>query len=133
MNPRLFFALLAITFAGCASSQKKGQTAAEARGSGAVLAGEWEVPADQSDFLLFKPEPDDVKSGRFGGIADYDRYRIKGGLMFGRRITVELQSATSDTDVPSINITIDFAPDGKSLTMAKPGKGGTHTYRKVPQ
>jgi hypothetical protein len=133
MNRLLLHALLAVTLAGCASSQKKKLTAAEARGSGAVLAGEWEIATNQSDYLLFKPEPDDVKSGRFGGIADYDRYRIKGGLMFGRRITVELLSATSDTDVPTADITIDFAPDGKSLTMAKPGKSGTQTYRKVQQ
>jgi hypothetical protein len=118
---------------GCATQSEDEPTVAEVRGPASVLAGEWEVPSDQSDYLLFKPEPDDPKAGRFGGVADYDRYQIKGRLSFGRRITVDLQSATADTDAPTASLTIDFARDGKSLTTTKPGARSGQRYVKVQQ
>lgn len=129
-------AILSLVLLGaCASSDQRKPTAAERRGVAAVLAGEWVRPGDPQEYLLFKPDSEHEKTGRFGGFGDYDRYEIKTGLFLGRNFSVELVSATADTEMPTRTVGIALAPDGRSLNLVVPGRAGQpavrHLYRKV--
>ncbi|MEQ1862260.1 MAG: hypothetical protein ABMA13_20270 [Chthoniobacteraceae bacterium] len=133
-------AALTVALSGCEMSGSKTQkpTAAQRRGISAVLAGEWIAPGHGDDYLLFKPDETDPKSGRFSGFGDFTSYEIKSRLFLGRRISIELQSASFDTDLPRTVVTADIAADGRSLRLILPanarGKSSAgRTYRKVTQ
>jgi hypothetical protein len=125
----------ALLLAACATDPRK-PTEAERRGIEGVLAGEWVVPGNQQQYLLFKPDGTGDMAGRFGGIGDFDRYEIKGRLFAGRTVTVELISAYYDTPTPTVKATVSVAADGRSLNLVLPAgvEGKTairRTYRKV--
>jgi hypothetical protein len=138
MNLRLLLSLALLALVACETTgaRKQKPTEAERRGVAAVLAGEWVAPGAGDQYLLFKPDEMEPKSGRFGGWGEFNRYEIRSRLALGRRIDVELLSATNDTDTPKVVVAIEFSTDGRSLTLTVPsrGRGQAPTqqiYRKV--
>jgi len=134
MKPPVIIPLLLslALFTSCETSEKRKPTEAERLGIVNVLAGEWVMPSNQQEYLLFKPDGGTEKTGRFGGLGDYDRYEIKSGLFMGRSFDVELISAMADTDMPTVKVNVSLAPDGRSLNLVVPGKSPTRrTYRKM--
>jgi hypothetical protein len=122
-TPCLFVVLASLIFAvtGCETAAERNLTLAQRRGVDAVLAGEWVLSGSSDEYLLFKPERGE-RGGRFGGIKDFDRYRITSRLLFGHRVYLQLLSATADTDQTKLPVTIDFASDGHALYLTLPSK-----------
>jgi len=135
--PRIFLLVAALAaLPACQTGNEHKPTAAERRGITAVLAGEWVEVGHSDEYLLFKPDEMDPKSGRFGGMGGFDRFEIKSRLILGRSIKVELYSASADTDTPKITVGLEFSADGRTLIYRAPetatGKAGpVRTYRKV--
>lgn len=125
-----------LALAACEAPNGRPATAAERRGITATLAGEWVQIGRGDEYLLFKPDEMEPREGRFGGWGEFNRFAIKSRLMLGRTIKVELDSATADTDTPKVTVTLEFSPDGRTLTFRPPATasgrpGPVRTYRKV--
>ena len=131
-------AVLALLLAACVSrEEKKSRAFSNARNHiDTTLSGEWVAPHDANLYLLFKPEPDQDHSGRFGGIDEYDRYRITSKLQIGGSVEVELLSSRPDAEMLSEKVSVRFGPSYRTLTMTRPsiipGRAPTVTlYEKV--
>lgn len=101
-----------------------------------MLAGEWVAQGHGDDYLLFKPDAMEPKSGRFGGIESYDRYEIENLILFGRHYRVKLASAAIDFSEPPLTVTADVSPDGRTLKLRIPASKGRKSppdrfYRKA--
>ena len=113
---------MALFLAGCTSPEEKRTRAFSVAKSNLdrTLEGEWISRKDANDYLMFKPEADADHSGRFGGIGEFDRYRVTTKLAIGGHIEIEILSSSGDTDVVSSKISIRFAGDFNSLTLTIP-------------
>ncbi len=138
---RLFLPIVLLMFvAACTTSQeKKNRAYNKARGNiDTVIEGEWVAPRDANLYLLFKPEPDQDHSGRFGGIGEFDRYRVLNKLQMGGNVEVELMSSSADAETLTQKIEVTFGKDYKTLTVTIPsiipGRAPTKTlYEKVKE
>jgi hypothetical protein len=136
---RLFLpAVLVMLLAACTSTkEKKDRAFNKARNNiDTVIAGEWVAPKDANLYLLFKPEEDQDHSGRFGGIAEYDRYRVTSKLQTGGKVEIELLSSASDAETLTQKIEVTFGQNFRTLTVTIPsiipGRAPTRTlYEKV--
>jgi hypothetical protein len=140
MKPfRLFLpAVLALLLAACASRQEKANREFDnARNHiDSTLAGEWVAPRDANLYLLFKPEEGQDHSGRFGGIGEYDRYRVTSKLQTGGSVEIELLTSSADVESLTEKIDVRFGQNYRTLTVTIPsvipGRPPTKTvYEKV--
>lgn len=113
---------MALFLAGCTSPEEKKNRAFNVAKSNLdhTMEGEWISRRDANDYLMFKPEPDTDHAGRFGGIGEFDRYRVTTKLAMGGKIDIDLLSSSGDTDVVSSKISIKFSGDFNSLTLTIP-------------
>jgi hypothetical protein len=136
---RLFLPLVLLTLlAACTSTkEKKDRAFNKARNNiDATLSGEWVAPHDANLYLMFKPEQDQDHSGRFGGIGEYDRYRVTSKLQMGGHVEVELLSSSSDAETLTQKVDILFGQNFRTLTVTIPsiipGRAPSRTmYEKV--
>jgi len=133
-----FPAVLVLLLAACTSPKDKKERAfLKARNNiDTVMAGEWVAPKDANLYLLFKPEEDQDHSGRFGGIGEYDRYRVTSKLETGGKVEIELLTSASDAETLTQKIEVTFGHNFRTLTVTIPsiipGRAPTKTvYEKV--
>lgn len=130
-------ALALVSLVGCQTADSKHEDGGgKKRDSAATqLGGEWVAPGGADEYLLFKPDEMEPRSGRFSGFGKFDRYEIKGRLSFGRHLPVELVSASEGSE-GALRVSIDLSADGRSLVLTAPSEAGrkaplVRTYRKV--
>lgn len=136
---RLFLpTILVMLLAACTSTkEKKDRAFNKARNNiDSTIAGEWVAPKDANLYLLFKPEQDQDHSGRFGGIGEYDRYRVLSKLGMSGDVEVELLSSSADAETLTQKINVTFGQNYRTLTVTIPsiipGRAPTKTlYEKV--
>lgn len=121
-------ALLAL--AGCRSTDST--ASAKPRGLAGTLAGEWVAVGQSDEYLMFRPDEGEPKTGRFSGWGRFDRYQIKTGLSLGSQGQVALSSAAEESELA---IGVNVSGDGRSLVVQIPAgtaKGAVvRTYRKA--
>jgi hypothetical protein len=120
---RLFLpALLTLFLAACTNpEEKKNRAFNNARSHiDTTLAGEWVAPHDANLYLLFKPEEGQDHSGRFGGIGEYDRYRVTSKLQTGGSVELELLTSSSDAETLTQKIEVRFGQNYKTMTVIIP-------------
>lgn len=113
---------MVLLLAACTSPEEKRDRAFNVAKSNLdrTMEGEWISRRDANDYLMFKPEPDSDHAGRFGGIGEFDRYRVTTKLAIGGKVDIDLLSSSGDTDTVSSKISIRFGGDFNSLTLTIP-------------
>ncbi len=130
MKFSVFPVLTLLAFASCRSTDST--ASAKPRGLAGALAGEWIVVGQTDEYLMFRPDEGEPKTGRFSGWGRFDRYQVKTGLSLGSQGQVALSSAAEESELA---IGVDVSGDGRTLVVKIPAgtaKGAVvRTYRKA--